>query len=132
MADQRKYRGKRVDNGKWAVGWYFVLNGKPYIYRNLSYPNKDVLRNSCEVHPASVSQSTGIKDKHGEEIYGGMNVRFEGHVGEFFEGGRREMLTGKVFYKTEGSVDYCFKVGNLNYGLNSNDVDKYEILPEGE
>ncbi len=126
---QRPYRGKSIKTGKWVYGWYVeALKNTPCIvgqYDDNHYGYQ-------EVHPASVSQSTGIKDKHGEEIYGGMNVRFEGHVGEFFEDGRREMLIGKVFYKTEGSVDYCFKVGNLNYGLNSNDVDKYEIIAEGE
>ncbi|KKL83871.1 hypothetical protein LCGC14_1970440, partial [marine sediment metagenome] len=56
-------------------------------------------------------------------------VRFKGYVSNFYEDGRHEILTGEVFYKTKGSVDYCFRVdGKYNYGLNSNNISGYEII----
>ena len=119
MADQHNYRGKRVDNGKWAVGWYFVLNGKPYIYRNLSYPNKDVLRNSCEVHPESVSDSTGRKDKHGHEIYGGMKLRSDT---------KRELVVRWSDMKCAFVADD----GDHETFLAHWNTESFAIIPEGE
>jgi hypothetical protein len=65
----------------------------------------------------------GLRDKNDIEIYEGDMAQFEGYVGD--EDGRHETLKGVVFYKTEGSIDFCIRVGNSNYGLNSN--RDYEI-----
>ncbi len=61
--ETRQYRGIRIDNGKWATGWYFETG------LGVSMITMDGF--SFELDKSTVGQSTGLKDKNGAEGFKG-------------------------------------------------------------
>lgn len=98
MAKQRPYRARRVDTkGEIAqeVKQDNSVGDKPFVYGDKAtvggrvfiipadaevdshaHEDDEYIIGIIEVHPDSVSQSTGRQDKHGVEIYGGDTCKF--------------------------------------------------------
>lgn len=68
MEDRYLFRGKRIDNGEWAVGQYvntcYPGNDKETRYFIVVYPNK-----YHEIYTSTICQCTGLKDKNGKLIW---------------------------------------------------------------
>lgn len=111
-----KFRGKRLDNGKWIEGCFaeFVhpIDGdtKPGIQVTRCVPSSidrfiPVYETELvEVLPESVGQWTGLVDRHGKEIYEGDILHRESHQDMFVE-----------FYKGAFCLVSCNPIQRANW-----------------
>lgn len=79
MEDRYLFRGKRTDNGEWAIGNRIddCVTGQVFIHTvgNSVNESDKVGEEGClqfvafEVEPSTICQCTGLKDKNGELIW---------------------------------------------------------------
>lgn len=132
-----KFRGKSIKDGKWLYGYLGEVNVKilqrtcveKVIFENLGWFNTDnfgYVVGDCEVDEETICQYTGLKDKHGNEIYAGdilHVIEYENKATMVFKDGEIQELDlsldearGEIKSEWHGTVECeesCMFVGDM-------------------
>ena len=121
------FKAKRLDNGEWVEGYYVHNAAKQHMIVGGCYDKSYIM---IEVDPSTVSQYTGLTDRHGTRIFEGDIARCVG--GECFAGYHEIDETITIFDITDGCCVFLGEVKTVE--VTGNRWDNPELMrpPPGE
>lgn len=140
------FRGKRIDNGEWAEGYYFIFKDKTYItnieqtFMGAYYNEESVVdfnMRAYEIDPETLCQYTGLKDKNSTRIWENDYISCKQYVGGnqidyHVEFGYVEMKYGAFGLHRKQGYYRPFKdwLEDYEYEVQGNIFDNPELLKE--
>ena len=136
------FKAKRIDNGKWVVGYYCKwLKGE----RIITYSEKETdciitwMSNGgmsrYEVDPETLCQFTGLCDRYGNKIWENdivtCQTRYGGDIGKVvFHNGKFCVLRNSTYhYSRNGECENYYNINTKN-SVKGNVFDNPELLQE--
>lgn len=128
----KKYKAKRKDNGQWVIGYYVCINEKSHrIYTGYAETDcKTYYPEWYEIIPESLSESTGLTDKKGVELFEGDIVKTQPFYDKpYSEKRKSKQYVGVVehrFYKFGGNSIHPEQMIQSDWRLNfTESLEKY-------
>ena len=129
---KHKFRGKRIDNGRWAYGYYFIEERD--VEDGIIWRNIPQIQQRCgdyfqyfDVDPTTVEQFTGVKERYPQMVGEGQEIYF-GDVVRLF-GGEYHKYDQTIVVKS--AYDIVAMEESENVQLLGNIWDNPELLKEG-
>ena len=121
-----KFRGKSTINGIWVYGYFFVNMGHYVIH------NDEVTQ---PIHPWSVGQFTGLKDKNGKDIFESDIIKASGNgIAEIIWCDLDAMFKTKwhdaVYRRIRGESEKIFSNHEITLEVIGNIHDNPELLKQ--
>lgn len=73
-----KFKAKRLDNGKWVEGYFYVECGNTYVIEDRQEESMLNRNQAHPVDPSTVCQFTGLADCEGKELFEHDLIHFVG------------------------------------------------------
>lgn len=129
------FKAKRIDNGEWVEGCYFVSGGEHFIHAEYIESFCMPVVVNAKIIPETLCQFTGLTDKSGNKIWENdivtCQTKYGGDIGKvvFHNGKFCVMWNSTYHYPRNGKCENYYDINTKNL-VKGSVFDNPELLQE--